>query len=424
MRRTPASTGQRLLWFLDRHSGDGGALNCPMACRLTGPVDTAAVAGAIGRLAARHESLRTTFTGAGRGLTQVIHEPGALPVRRVNLTGQATAEDALSIELGTRVDPVTWPVRATLWRVDPLDHVLCLNMHHLITDTWSCDVLLREFALCYSSAVGNAAALPPVGWQYRQFVLWQERQFKRPDFSRHRDYWRTQLTAVGPLKLPIDARSAADRGQLSETVWISDSVGAKLRQLGQANGTTIFAVMLAVYYCLLHRMTGSDDLAVSSLFANRTRPEVQNTVGFLANLLVLRVQLQPGATFADITSIARRIVIDAAAHQELPFHLVPQTTAGSGLLRLDDVVFQMLAHPLDDRISVGEMEVRGIVPDLAGRFDFELALMPRAQGFAVKLFYNKDRVDVGWARMFIANYAALAAAVAAAPDMPVNALKP
>lgn len=424
MRQNPASTGQRLLWFLDRHLGDGGALNCPMACRLTGPVDTAALAEAVNKLAARHESLRTTFTGAGRSLTQVIHEPGALPLKRVNLIGEASAEDALGIELGTRVDPARWPVRATLWRVDPLDHVLCLNMHHLITDTWSCDVLLRELALCYSSATGNLAALPPVGWQYRQFVLWQERNFKRPDFSRHQDYWRTQLAAVRPLNLPIDPRSAADRGQLNESTWISDSVGAKLRQLAQANGTTIFAVMLAVYYSLLHHMTGSDDLAVSSLFANRTKPEVQNTVGFLANLLVLRAQLRSSATFTDIISITRRIVIGAAAHQELPFHLVPQVPRRSGMLRLDDVVFQMLAHPLDESISVGELEIRGIVPDVAGRFDFELALMPRSQGFAVKLFYSKDRVDVRWARTFIANYASLASAVAAAPNRALNALKP
>ncbi len=422
MRQVPASAGQRLLWFLDRHHGQGGTLNCPMVCRLTGPLDLARLTVAVGKLAARHESLRTTFTGAGRGLTQVVHDPGPLPLSRVSLDGPGAVGEALTVELGTRVDPVIWPVRVHLWQASSTEHVLCVNMHHLITDTWSCDVLLREVALCYSAAAEDGQVLPPPAWQYRHFALWQARQFRRPDFLRHQEYWRAQLTGAGPLDLPIGQARAVGARRRAEQSQIPDEVGAKLRELARVSGTTIFAVMLAVYYAMLCRATSQPDLSVSSLFANRAKPEVQNTVGFIANMLVLRARLPADATFADTVAVARRVVIGATAHQELPFHLLTQVTTRPGKLRLDDVVFQMLSQPLEASITAGDLEFTGMVPDVSGRFDFELALMPRGSGFAVKLFFSQDRVDPRWARAFLAKYVALAAAAASDPAAQVASL--
>ncbi|WP_202638501.1 condensation domain-containing protein [Bailinhaonella thermotolerans] len=415
----PASAGQRLLWFLDRYRGAGGALNCPMVCRIGGPLDTAALEAALDGLAARHESLRTTFEGAGRNLVQVIHPPGPLPLEHAGAGTGAAVDEALTAELRTRIDPVERPVRARLWRISPGEHVLCLNMHHLVTDTWSCDVLFRDLAAGYAALLGEGPPPPPVGWQYAQYALWQERSLGRGGFRRHEEYWKARLAGVTPPALPLKPGGGGGR-RLSELVEAAGAGG--LRELAAARRTTVFAVLLAVYYALLHRTTGQHDLAVASLFANRTRPEVQRTVGFLANLLVLRTSVPPRATFADLVDAARTTVLDASAHQRLPFHLLPQATARGGPVRLDDVVFQLLAEPLDAAVRAGGVEFRGLVPDVAGRFDFELALMPRGRGFAAKLFYAEDRADPAWARGFAAEYARLAAAAAADPSRPVTAL--
>ena len=431
-RQSPASVGQRLLWFLDRYRGHTGALNCPMVCRLRGAVDEAALQRALDGLAARHESLRTTFSGGGRDLVQVVHEPGPVGLRRVDLRGEADPEAALAAtlaaDLRTPMDPRVSAVRATLWQTGDDDRVLALTMHHLVTDTWSCDVLFTDLAAAYGREVGDCAAASwqPPGWQYTQFTSWQDRQLRGEAFSRHREYWQRQLADLRIPALPVRPDSSPNGGErASEHGAVPTEVGEVLRELARTERTTTFTVLLAVYYALLHQRTGTDDLAVSTLFANRTRPELQRTVGFLANMVVLRTQLPAEATFVDVVRRTRQTVIDAFAHQELPYHLLAQRTERSaGGLRADDLVFQQLAEALDGTVSAGGVQFQGVVPDVVGRFDLELALMPRDGGYAVKLYYTADRVDSGWAAGFVAGYTAIAAAAARTPNARIADLGP
>ncbi len=433
-REAPASVGQRLLWFLDRYRGQTGALNCPMICRVHGRADETALRAAVDDLAARHDSLRTTFAGGGRELRQVIHEPAPVPVTTVDLRAEPDPEAALraaiATDLRTRVDPRRAPLRVTGWRVGEDDRVLALTMHHLVTDTWSCDVLFTELAAAYERAVRPAGGADPggdgqpaTGWQPTQFAAWQERQLRGPAGQRHRDYWEQQLAGVRPPGIPVSPAGDGGGRRAVEHAAVDPAVGRALRELARAERTTPFTVLLAGYYTLLHRLTAADDLAVATLFANRTRPELQRTVGFLANMVVLRAQLPPRATFVDVVRRSRQTVIDAFAHQELPYHLLARRTERAGGLRPDDLVFQMLAEPIDVTVAAGGVQFQGVVPDVVGRFDLELALMPRGDGYAAKLYYTADRLSPGWAADFIAGYAQTAAAVAAEPLAPIADLR-
>jgi hypothetical protein len=351
-----------------------------------------------------------------------------LPVRRVDLgTPSADPEHALRAairaELRARIDPADSPLRATLWRMADDDHLLCLNMHHLITDTWSCDVLCRDLAALYGALTAVGPPPPPVGWQYAQFVSWQQRQFGSEAFDRHRAYWTHRLAGLRAPDLPVatlPAGAAADR--TSAHALIDERVGTRLGEAALTYRTTPFAVMLAVYYTLLHHMTGERDLAVATLFANRNRPELDRTVGFCTNMVVLRTLLPARCTFADVVKLSRTTLLEAFAHQEMPYHLLPRTGTGPAAVRVDDLVFQMLAGAIDLEIRVGDVVFEGVVPDVAGRFDLELALMPRGRGFAGKLYYTAGRVEPAWAEDFMAGYVAVAAAASAAPYAPIGSL--
>lgn len=428
-REVPASAGQRLLWFLDRYRGQTGALNCPMLCRLRGDADERALQDAIDMLAARHESLRTTFAGAGRQLTQLIHEPGPVPVRWADLRANADPSAALDAELNadlrTPVNPRTAAARVTVWRVGAAEWVVALTMHHMVTDTWSCDVLFQDLAACYAAVTGaGGPPLAAVGWQYAQFAAWQERQLRSDAFRRHAAYWQRQLAGMKPPALPIDGASSAGQARRSGAYGtVPGPCGAALRDLAHAEHTTAFTVLLAAYQAMLYRMTGDDDIAVATLFTNRVRPEVQRTVGFVANMVMLRTVLPAQATFTGLVRRTRQTAIEAFAHQELAYHLVAQGGGDRpGRLRPDDVVFQLLPEPLDTTIEAGGVTFEGIVPDVPGRFDFELALMPRGGGYAVKLYYTADRVAARWAEEFVAGYVAVADAVSRRPDDPLDSV--
>lgn len=408
--RTPASFGQRLLWILDRYRGAGGALNCPMLCRLHGPLDEPRLRDALTTLAGRHESLRTTFTGRGPRLTQVVAPPDVLPVTTTDLSGASDPEtavaEALSAELRTRIEPAQRSVRVTLWRMGPERHLLSVNAHHLVTDAWSCAVLFRELWQLYD---GDAAL--PAPHQYREFATWQRGLEESGQLRRHEGFWRTRLADARLPELPagpepVDAGGPS--GIASGHVPLRAT--RRLRQLARRHQTTPFAVMLALFFATLHDVTGQRDLTVSSVFANRSRPEHQQVVGFLANLVLLRTTVPDDGDFQDLLRATHTTVMDAFVHQALPYHMLPPSVAGN--IKADELVFQMLAEPAE-RIRAGGMEVEAFVPDgISTRYRTELAVVPRLDGMQVLLFHTD--LEPAYARDLVDRYVRMAEQVAMA----------
>ncbi|MET8351565.1 MULTISPECIES: condensation domain-containing protein [unclassified Micromonospora] len=419
-RPVPASVGQRLLGIIEHYRADHGALNCPLLCRLSGDVDVVTVRRALTALTARHEALRTTFTGRGPRLSQLVHEPRPVELTVVDLRGEpdphAAADAAVAAELATRVDVAHWPTRATAWRVTDHEVILCFTMHHLVTDAWSCGLLFEELrTLC----TGSPAELPPVHWQYPQFVAWQEDRLAGAELERQRAFWRDQLTGLRLPRLPYrEPPPGATPGVLARD--LDTGVADGLRALARRHRTTLFTVALAVYYAVLHRVTGQGDLAVASLFANRSRPESQGTVGFCANMVVLRTRLPPFATFQALVQATHATTAAAFANQEQPYQAVSTGSANLGG-RVDDVVFQMMAE-LAHRVRVGDTEFELLVPEAIGsRFGTELALAPRGNGLRVVLFHTPRLAPADAVRL-LDGYVTVARAVVANPGAALSTL--
>ncbi len=419
----PASIGQRQLWLMDHYQGAHGALNCPIILRLTGALDLDALGRALDAVTARHEALRTTFTGRGRRLAREVHPALHLPVSIVDLTGtqdpDLAAADELRVELRTRIDVTTEPVRVTLWRVGSQVHLLCVNQHHLVTDAWSCAMLSRELGEIYG---GRAEALPAVGWQFSDFVAWQQATLTGDDLHRHQDYWRAQLdgTRVPALPAPAARAPAAERTIDFARVAVDAEVAAGTARVARENRTTPFAVLLTAFYVLLHEYTGQTDLVVATLLANRSRPETRNTVGYLANMVLLRTPFPEAGTAQDLLRATRKTVIGALVHQELPYQMLPLDTIRADAVR--DVVFQVFAEATHQTEFGAANGLRADPVDppggLGNRFDLDCVVMPDrgSGGYEVVLGYAQDRFGREWATTFLARYAAIAEVLARAPE--------
>jgi hypothetical protein len=413
--------GQRLLWQMDHYRGANGALNCPIFLRLRGLLDIDALHAAAHELSHRHEALRTTFAGRGPRLTQLVHDrPRVLEIGRTDLSSEpdpeAAAIRAMTAEAQLRVDPEDWPVRLSLWRLQAHEHVLCVNMHHLVTDGWSCGVVARDLARIYDRAAGDGAPLPPVGWQYSRWVEWQRELLQGDGLRRLREYWRHQLMDAELPDLPrVAVRARADqRRTVVQHGVIPRAAVCALGALARGLGTALFTVLLSAYYLLLHRMSGQIDLAVASIFANRSRLELRDTVGFLSNMVVLRGRVGRQATFADLVREVSASVIGAFAHQDLPYQLLPLDTLRGGSPRPESVVFQLFAGPLDRTRAAGVMvEPIITVPDgIGSRWDFELSLAPSGEDLSILLCYADDLYPSEWARRFVDDYVRIVLAVA------------
>jgi hypothetical protein len=421
VREAPASVGQRLLWFLDHYRASGAECNCPVVCRLDGPLDIARLRESVGELVARHEALRTTVERRGRQLWQVVHGPRDPEFEIVDLAGEHDPEqgvlNAVKDELRRRIDPVGFPVRATLWRTAELRHIFCLNVHHLATDAWSGAIQMRDLGILYERDTDRGRPLPPTGLQYADFTARQQEYFRGEAFKRDIRYWRENLAGAAFDSIPLVAPVASRRRNTAEArISISARDKGLLMSTARNCKTTLFSLLLALYFTTLYRMTGRSDLSVASLFANRLRPDVQNTVGFIANVVLLRSVVRPGASFRAIQQTIQGDLREAFVHQACPLHLLPAEITVRNGRRADETVFQMLPQALDHG-RMGDVNVTMMAPEgLESRFDFEVTVLVKQEELAVIVLWNRNCLGHEWVSEFLREYRACVAALLSNPE--------
>jgi Condensation domain len=422
---TAASVEQRLLWYMEHYRGAGGVLNCPVILGADGALDRAALSRALDALVRRHESLHTSFEDKGRHLKRLIHEAAPVEIADVDLSRTedppSALDRAIAAELQAPIDPMVWPTRTTLWKLSDRSHVLCLNMHHLAGDGWSCGIIFNDLRSLYERACERRREEPHLHWQYSDYVRWQQELLERDELAPHRDYWREQLGDARLPALPIRAADrTAPRRPAQESATIRAEVCAALRRIARERRTTLFNVMMSLYYIAIHRLTHDVDLAVTTLFANRLRPELGGTVGAFSNMLILRTQLPPRATFADVLLETHATVLGAFLHQAVPFQALPGVAVRGDSYRADDIVFHMTADRFADG-RMGDLEVR-VLPTagMGNRFTFEVVVLPAGDELTIAASYNQARIDRAWVARFLREYVTFACAVADSPDARVN----
>ncbi len=398
-RTEDASIGQRLLWFLGRYRGENGSLNCPTVCKLRGPLDVGQLEAAIADVVARHESLRTTIVGAGRRLKQVIAATVERPLTVVDLSAEpdpaAAVRSRITDELSTPIDASVDAVRLTLWRLGPEEHVLCLNMHHFVTDSWSCGILFEDLCIALDQRQGGSRQFAPAPWSYTEFARQQAEDLSGDELRRLSDHWKGQLEGIALPDIPMKPAASGNSGYRPtarvQAVLDQDCVEA-LRERARSWRSTLFVVLLTSYYWTISQLTEQTDITVASLFANRRHERARRTVGFCANMVLLRVQLQPGKPFRDAVQATHASVMSGFLNQALPFQMLPLQSS-STQNRSDDIVFQMLAEPVYTTTS-GALEIEVLVPDdVSTRFELELVVVPRERDVEVIVFYAEERVD-------------------------------
>ncbi|HEV2733862.1 MAG TPA: condensation domain-containing protein, partial [Longimicrobiaceae bacterium] len=298
----PLSFAQQRLWIVDRLAPGGSAYNLPHALRLRGPLDAAALRASLDALVERHETLRTTFAEQDGAPVQVIHPPAAVPLpvldlRALAAAGRLAAAERLVDEEAERpFDLERGPLlRGTLLRLAGDDHVLCFTLHHVVTDGWSMDVLVREVSALYAAfSRGEAPRLPALPVQYADFAAWQRAWLSGATLEAQVGFWKGELAGAPPvLEIPVDRlRSAATstRGQ-SHGFALPAELSRELRALARREGATLFMTLLAAWQALLGRWAGQDDVVVGTPIAGRNRRETEGLSGFFVNMLALRADL-------------------------------------------------------------------------------------------------------------------------------------
>ncbi|MFD9960609.1 amino acid adenylation domain-containing protein [Amycolatopsis sp. NPDC058986] len=430
--RSPMSYAQRRLWFIDRFEGPSATYNAPVPLRLIGELDVPALRQAMRDVVVRHESLRTIFAEDAEGIPyqRVLpaFEVGVdLPVTDVlpeQVEDAVVAAAAHAFDLTTEI-----PIRASVLRCGPGEHVLVLVFHHIAMDGSSMAPFARDLASAYAARRGGSApAWADLPVQYTDYTLWQRELLgdeSDPDslMTRQSAYWRAELADVPlPLTLPTDRPRppvASHRGDIVEFTVDAGTMRV-VEKLARDHDATVAMVLQAAVAALLLRLGGGEDLTIGSPIANRTDEQLTDLVGFFVNTWVLRIGVSGTESFTGLLHKVRDRSLAAYENQDVPFER---------LVELLNPERSTAYHPLFQVMFAWQNYTREdfALPGLTARFEpartgtakfdlyFNLADLP-GRGVLGVLEYATDLFDESTARSIADCFVRLLAGLVASPE--------
>ncbi|MBB4637955.1 non-ribosomal peptide synthetase [Longimicrobium terrae] len=438
----PVSFTQQRMWLLDRLEPANPAYNVPNARRFFSAVDDAVVERAVDEILRRHGALRTRFATRDGSPVQMVapHAPFVLPV--VDLSGRP--EDGREAELerlaqAFALEPFNLEqgplFRATMVRMGGEDWALLVTAHHAVTDGWSMGVFWSEFGtLTGAFGRGEPSPLPPLPLTFGEYARRQRERLSGTGLDSLTGHWKARLDGAPVLlDLPLDhprPATPSGRGDVVD-IELREGVPDAVQMLAAEEESTPFMVLLAAFQLLLSRYTRQTDLLVGTAVAGRTGAELERLIGFFANTLVLRGDLNGNPTFRQLVRRARETLLDAYQHQEMPFErlveeLNPDRAGGTPPLVQAMFVLQNtpVAGTGTAESAKPDTRMEKVRQDFAfAKFDLTLAVWHSGPAMTVRLEYAADLLDETTAERMLDHFEALLEAALGDPDLPVQRLR-
>lgn len=436
--RIPLSFAQMRLWLLDQIEPQSAAYTISTVLRLHGTLRVELLAASISEIVRRHEALRTVFLDDNGEPYQVVRpfEPVPLPV--IDLTTEVdTSPDAVIADL-TRAgaqrpfDLRGGPLfRVALYRKSPTDHVLALDIHHIVSDAWSFRLFTEEIAALYTAlSQDEPSPLQPLTIQHSDFCAWERQHLTTERMELPLAYWKKQLSGTLPvIQLPSDRPRQPKqtyRGALHR-FYLPRALIGRLKQFSQEAGVTPFMTLFTAFATLIHRYTGECDILIGTAFAGRNQPQLQDLIGFFVNTLPLRVDVGGEPSFAEALNRVRRVALSAYAHQELPFiklveHVKPdRDTSYSPVVQTMFVLRQQApesSYKLPGLTLGRPREVDGGI----AKFDLSWSMEEEGDDFLAQVEYNADLFDAPRIERFAGHFVTLLDAALAEPARSIATL--
>jgi amino acid adenylation domain-containing protein len=436
-RDAPLSHGQISLWLAHRMAPESPVYNLALAARAR--LDPETLRRALERLAARHAVLRTSYPLVAGEPVQRIGEAGAVDFGVLDFQPGALESEAwrpFDLERG----PV-W--RARLFRGSAgAAPVLLLAVHHIAADFWSLGLLLEDLARLLAAEGGGAPAPPAPAVSYADWARGQRERLAGPEGDRLWGEWQAALAgAPVVLDLPADRPRPpvpSHRG-VSHPFSLGPDLSAQVRAVA-AQGSTLYAVLLAAFAALLQRHTGQGDLLIGAAAAGRTRPGLEEVAGHFVSLLPVRADLAGDPSFAELAVRARRAVMGALGRQDFPFPLLVERLAPARDPARHPLVQAALVLEQPRRLQgeaaaafvlgrggsslrVGGLDLEPVaLPRPATPFDLTLLAVETGGTVEAALELSADLFDAPAAARFAGRFLTLLAAAVAAPSRRLSEL--
>ncbi|WP_127484463.1 amino acid adenylation domain-containing protein [Paenibacillus ehimensis] len=439
----PLSFAQNRLWFLYRLEGPSPTYNIPLVARLSGPLNAAALEGALGDVVSRHETLRTIFPDTQGSSQQLILDAAQAKPR---LLVTEVREDELSERLAEAVrygfrlaeEP---SLRAELFVLGENEYALLLLLHHIAGDGWSLVPLTRELSAAYAARLrGELPAWAPLPVQYADYALWQERLLGSEGdadslIARQLAFWTRTLQGLpDELTLPADRprpSAASYRGGVVR-FRIGSELNLRLAEVARESKASLFMVLQSALAALLTRIGGGTDIPIGSPIAGRSDDALDGLVGLFINTLVLRTDTSGDPSFRELLARVRQTNLAAYEHQDVPFERLVEVL-NPVRSRARHPLFQImlvLQNTPDAMLDLPGVDAR-LQLDSAGTAKFDLTFELNEcrkpdgtpDGLEGLLEYSSDLFERSTAEKLAERFVQVLEGAAAEPDQPIGRLE-
>mgnify|MGYP000869562630 CR=1 FL=1 len=426
----PASFAQQRLWFLAQLEPESPFYNLPAGFRLRGKLDVDLLTAGLNQVIARQEALRTVFQETDGQPTQVVLSSLTIDIPVIDLRDIPAGEQPTELikqteEEAQRIFDLTRGplIRARVWRIADEECVLLMTLHHIISDGWAMDVLIRELVMFYQAGLtGQQAALPPLPIQYADYAVWQRDWMQGAVLETQLAYWKDHLgDAPAALELPTDRpRPVVQtyRGACCEFV-VSGDLLQQITGFSRRHGLTLYMTLLTAFTALLHHYSGRTSILIGSPVANRLRIEVEEIIGLFVNTLVLRTDIPDNPRWIELLDRVRKEVLGAQTHQDLPFeHLVDALQPERNLSHspLFQVMFT-LQTPAEQSMETPGLRVDNMEIDPGtALFDLSLDMVVEPDRLSGSFEYNTDLFDESTVTRYADSLLKILASMVAKPE--------
>ena len=418
----PLSSAQRRLWVSSQFEGGSEAYNIPLRLELNGYYDIDSFSRSIKAVIVRHEILRTVFKEDDDGeIRQWILTKEELDFSmdyqdfREKENKEVLVRDYIKEDSYKVFDLEKGPLlRVALLHSGEDQYVFYLNMHHIISDVWSLEVLAKDIMAYYQAYKENKEPnLAKLRIQYKDYTVWQLGQLELESFKIHRDYWIDQFSG----ELPIFELPTTKQRPLSKTYaghilgsYIGKTYSLKLKEYTQSNGGTLFMALLASLKALFHRYTGQEDFIIGSPVAGRDHVDLEDQIGFYINTLALRNQVKGAENFDELFTKVKESTLSAYSHQWYPFdRLVEELDIKRDASRsaiFDVAVTLQNISNNSNGFKVVEDDIDKIIDHGSGvsKFDINFVLQEVGNCISFIVTYNTDVYEKELIEQFIIHY--------------------
>ena len=319
-------------------------------------------------------------------------------------------------------------IRVSLFKLSEAEHVLIINLHHIVADGLSIGLLSNELDIFYRSFTGGGSPCPPeLGVQYGDFALWQRQAIATEGaYAKQIEFWRTQLSGRLPvLELPADKPRPVLQSFKGSNVFfhIPATLVQRVKSLGEREGCTFFMTVLAAFQLLLHRYSGAEDIVIGTPIARRSPEEVEPLIGLILNMAALRCDVSGDPTFREVLRRTRATTLDAYSNSEVPFEvMLKELTFERDPSR--NPVFQVMLQVLTDIApTLGDLEISSFHFDLKfAQLDLTLHLYEEAGDYQGRVEYCSDLFEAETIRRLCGHFETLLEAIVRTPDQSISKL--